>query len=133
MKTAFVMIGLILGAAAWLIGSATEVTTDNLLTEMLHGVEARPIPCPTDVQFLAIAEEMTLICATTDNDFDRFEYLWNLEMIRGASDHSAEARPHMSPITQWELIDGVHERVYRYGEFALGVRVSDGYLMLAYK
>jgi len=134
MKRALIAIALALAAALWLIGPQEEVGVNAFVEKMLQGVEATRIRCPDEVTTMASSDDVTLVCATIDGDFERFEYLWSMALLRRAmDDRDADRRPHLEPLTAWESNGAVHERVYAVGLNSLGVRVSEGYVLMAYK
>jgi len=134
MKRALIVIIFALGVALWTIVPQEEGGVNVFVDNMLQGVEATRIRCPDEVTTMASSDDVTLICATIDGDFERFEYLWNMELLRRAMDErDIEKRPHLEPLTAWESNGAVHERVYSVGLTSLGVRVSEGYVLMAYK
>jgi hypothetical protein len=134
MKRALIAIALALTATMWLAGAERATDVNAFVANMLKGVEATRIPCPDEVKTMASSDDVTLVCATIDDDFERFEYLWSMELLRRAmDDRDAETRPHLEPLTAWESSGAVHERVYAVGLRSLGVRVSEGYVLMAYK
>ena len=133
MKAWLLAIGIGFGAALWLSAGHPVDPTRKFVDRMLEGIEAEPIECPGEVLDLAQNRDVKVICASFEGDFDRFEYLWSIELLRGAMHPSKDNGPHTLPQTAWETTGEVHERVYTVGETALGVRVSTGYVMLAYR
>jgi hypothetical protein len=133
MKAALIATVLIVGVAFWLLGPGEPDSVSAFVDHMLDGVEATRIPCPDEVAALAQDDDVTLVCATIDGDFERFEYLWSMELLRRAMDEDDAGQPHLEPLTAWETNGEVYERVYAVGLTSLGVRVSEGYVLMAYK
>jgi len=134
MKRALFAIALALITTVWWVGTERQSDVNLFVDDMLRGVEATRIRCPDEVKEMADSDDVTLVCATIENDFERFEYLWSLELLRRAMDNrNPESRPHLEPLTAWESSGAVHERVYAVGLRSLGVRVSEGYVLMAYK
>ena len=126
---------LLLLFVAWPVGARDE-QAETFIEEMIRGIGAREIKCPSEVRTEAEAREVVVVCATFDGDFESFEYEWTMHLLHDAilDNRDGSGRvPHSAPQSAWEKNQGVHERFYLVGEAALGVRFSRGYVLMAYR
>ncbi len=101
--------------------------------DTLRGVGAEKVACSPRVIEQVRAQKMSVVCARFDGDFARFELRWDLQMILNEpspDDDPADWKPTAEPQTDWELNGVSHDRIYRVGNKAVGVRFSRGELLL---
>lgn len=101
--------------------------------DTLRGVGAEKIRCSPRIVEQVRAQKMNVVCARFDGDFRRFELRWDLQMIQNEpslDDDSADSKPTAQPQTDWELNGESHDRIYRVGNKAVGVRFARGDLLL---
>ncbi len=123
-----------------LLGAAVTAPAQEparvFIEEMLRGVGAREISCPSEIRDAIEVRAMEAVCARYDGDFGAFQSAWSLFLLDDVlREGSGQGRriPYTLPQTAWEVRDGGHERIYAVGKRAVGVRFDAGAVMMVYK
>ena len=114
---------------------ATDRDVLIFIEQMMHGVEAELIVCPMDVLRDVRTHDMNAVCATFNGDFEQFEWRWTLSLLRESFADQQETGgvlPRTEPQSSWEIHEGNHERIYAVGEDVVGVRFSEGDVIIVY-
>lgn len=113
--------------------AAPNADAEEFIDKMLLAVGARRVACAEDVALETKAREMEAVCAVFDGKFESFEGRWTRylrpDTVRDASSPFDRTRP----LTSWEFREDAHERIYAVGHVALGVRFTDGRILMAYR
>lgn len=132
LRTALVILAVLTATAV----AAAEEPARQFIDEMLRGVGARTINCPSEIEEAIQVREMAAVCASYDGDFGSFHAAWSLFLLDDAvRQQKGESRrtPYTLPQTAWEDRDGGHERIYVVGQRAVGIRFDAGSVMMVYK
>lgn len=110
--------------------------TRTFINEMLTGVGATMLDCPVAVRERIEQREMQVVCAQFDGDFNTFESRWTLHILQDTiydKNYGGGAIPHFQARTGWEVSGMTHDRIYSIGPSTLGVRFTDGEILMVFK
>lgn len=108
----------------------------TFVAEMIRGVGALPAQCDSDVVTDAATQDMTAICATFDGEFEHFQALWAMHLLRDAyldDEDDAGPVPPSEAKTAWETRGGAHERIYAVGTAVVGIRFVAGEIIVVWQ
>ena len=111
-------------------------SAQSFVTEMLSGVGAITLDCPIDVRDRIESREMQVVCARFEGDFPTFESRWTLHILQDAiydRNYGGGTIPIFEARTAWELSGNTHDRIYSIGPSTLGVRFTEGEILMVYK
>lgn len=121
------------------VAAATEdaeiAAARTFADETLRRIGAQTVACSASIEKQVQEQAMNAVCARFENSFSRFEVRWDLQMIqlepRDAAG-SGRMHPTAEPLTEWELNGAVHDRIYRVGNKAVGVRFAEGDVLIVW-
>lgn len=117
--------------------AADESTpAETFITAMLEGVGAVERQCPVDVRERIEQREMRVVCARFEGDFNSFESRWTLHILQDAmfdNNYGGGTIPPFEARTGWEVSGSTYDRIYYIGQSTLGVRFTEGEILMVYK
>jgi len=102
---------------------------------MIAGIGAAERECRPEIAREIQAREMSVVCASFDGSFARFELRWDLALYDRATASQPEADPQepaARPLTEWESNGEQYDRIYRVERKAVGVRFNAGELLVVW-
>ena len=104
----------------------------DFIDGMIVRIEAQEKPCARTVGAATRSREMGVVCAKFGGSFEKFESRWRFQIVQQTK-VSSRANSIVEAQTGWQQIDGIHERIYAVDRVVIGVRFTQGDLVIVYK
>jgi hypothetical protein len=103
--------------------------------QMMQGIGAQVTDCSAEIAKEVENRRMSALCARFEGTFDSFEVRWGLQLLLnepGERDTVVVAGVEVEAQTEWVAKGRVHDRIYRVGRLAVGVRFTSGDVLLVW-